>query len=72
MPTIGKGGVVAKITVRMGVEVDGLSVHLVDDKESGNPLFHVIETEKMLDALKVKIRAMVASNFGDATARRMK
>jgi hypothetical protein len=55
----------AKVTVRMGVEVDGLSVHLVESVESGNPLFHAKETEKMLDALKVKIGAMVASNFGD-------
>lgn len=61
----------AKVTVHLGVEVDGFSVHLVESVESGNPLFHVIETEKMLDALKVKIKAMVASNFGDATARKM-
>jgi len=65
MPTIGKGGVVAKVTVHLGVEVDGFSVHLVESVESGNPLFHVTETEKMLDALKVKIRAMLVSNFGD-------
>ena len=61
----------AKVTVRMGIEVDGLSVHLVESVESGNPLFHAKETDEMLDALKVKIKAMVASNFGDATARKM-
>jgi len=55
----------------MGIEVDGLSVHLVESVESGNPLFHAKETDEMLDALKVKIKAMVASNFGDATARKM-
>jgi len=63
---------VAKVTVRMGVEVDGFSVHLVESVESGNPLFHAKETEKMLDDLKVKIRAMVASNFGDTTVRKTK
>ena len=62
----------AKVTVRMGVEVDGFSVHLVESVESGNPLFHAKETEKMLDDLKVKIRAMVASNFGDTTVRKPK
>ena len=62
----------AKVTVRMGVEVDGFSVHLVESVESGNPLFHAKETEKMLDDLKVKIRAMVASNFGDTTVRKTK
>jgi len=56
----------------MGVEVDGFSVHLVESVESGNPLFHAKETEKMLDDLKVKIRAMVASNFGDTTVRKPK
>ncbi len=62
----------AKVTVRMGVEVDGFSVHLVDSVEIGNRLFHAKETERMIDALKVKIRAMVASNFGDTTARKTK
>ena len=62
----------AKVIVRIGVEVDGFSVHLVESVESGNPLFHAKETEKMLDDLKVKIRAMVASNFGDTTVRKTK
>jgi len=57
---------VAKVTVHLGVEVEGFSVHLVESVESGNPLFHAKETDEMIDALKVKIGAMVASNFGDA------
>ena len=56
----------AKVTVRMGIDVDGFSVHLVDSVENGNPLFHASETDLMLEDLRVKIMAMVVSNFGDA------
>jgi hypothetical protein len=50
----------------MGIDVDGFSVHLVDSVENGNPLFHASETDLMLEDLRVKIMAMVVSNFGDA------
>jgi len=63
---------VVKVIVQMGVEVDGFSVHLVESVESGNPLFHAKETERMIHNLKVKIREMVASNFGDITVRKTK
>jgi len=49
----------------MGVEVDGFSVHLVESVDSGNPLFHATETDKMIRNLNMKIKAMVVSNFGD-------
>ena len=55
----------AKVTVHLGVEVEGLSVHLVKSVESGNPLFHAKEMDRLINEAKEQIGSMVVSAFGD-------
>lgn len=55
----------AKVTVRMGVDVDGLAVHLISNMECDNPLFYATAVKSITDELEEKIINMVAATFGD-------